>query len=112
MPPAVSATGGLTDTHAVGLAERLKHPRLGPVHLDNALDPTLRAFAARLAAHQAAGEMRACDPRHAALLLLGPLVLAFLHQDALGGAAASPIDMGNLVAEVAGGFVRGFAAGR
>lgn len=104
--------GGLTDAHAVGLAEGLKHPVLGPAYLRNALEPTLAAFAARLAAHQAAGEMRAtCDPRHAALLLLGPLVIAFLHQDALGGAAASPIDMRRLIADIRDSFVGSHAAG-
>jgi len=102
--------GGLTELHAIGLAEGLKHPTLGPAYLRNALEPTIDAFAARLAAHQAAGEMRgACDPRHAAIMLLGPLVLAFLHQDALGGAGAVPMDLSSLVAEIAEGFLRAYA---
>lgn len=97
--------GGLTEAHALGLAEGLKHPKIGPAYLKNALEPTLAAFAERLAAHQRLGQMRACDPRHAALMLLGPLALAFLHQHALGGAALYPFDLDGLVEEIGESFV-------
>lgn len=103
--------GGLTRAHAAGLAEGLRSEALGGRYLALALEPTLDAFAARLSAHQAAGEMRAdADPRAAALQLLAPLLLARLHQDALGGAEAAPLDVEALLDGLAGAFVRGHAA--
>jgi hypothetical protein len=102
---------GLTATHAMGLAEGLRDPALGHAYLASALDPTLDAVATRLAAHQARGEMRReVEPRHAALALLAPLVLACLHQDALGGRAAAPLDVAAFGAAHAAGFVRAYAA--
>lgn len=100
--------GGLTEAHAAGLAEALRSERLGPRYLALALDPTLEAFAARLAEHQRRGEMRAdADPRAAALALLAPLVLARLHQDRLGGA---PLDVEAMLEQQAAAFAHGHAA--
>ncbi|WP_437929371.1 hypothetical protein WMF37_08890 [Sorangium sp. So ce291] len=47
----------------------------------------------RLARHVAAGELAPCDLRHAALALLGPLLLALLHQGPLGGRVCGPLDL-------------------
>jgi AcrR family transcriptional regulator len=102
--------GGLTDAHAVGLAEGMRSPGLGADYLRLALDPTIDAFAARLRAHQEAGEMRSdVDARAAAVQLLAPLVVARLHQDRLGGRASAPIDLAAMLDQQAEAFARGYA---
>ena len=103
--------GGLTEAHGMGLAEGLSSPTLGPDYLRLALDPTIDAFAARLRAHQEAGEMRGdVDARAAAVQLLAPLVMARLHQDRLGGRASNPLDVAAMLDQQAEAFVRGYAA--
>ena len=103
--------GGLTDAHAVGLAEGGRSAALGADYLRLALDPTIEAFADRLRAHQANGEMRAdADARVAAVQLLSPLVVARLHQDRFGGRQTNPIDLAAMLDQQAEAFVRGYAA--
>jgi len=54
--------------------------------------------------------MRRTDCRIAALELLGPLVLAGLHQDQLSGASTHPLNLDLLASELAASFVRSHAA--
>jgi len=96
--------------HAIGLAEGLKHERLGPRYVTAILEPSLQAVEARLRAHMEAGEMREADPRHAAIALLAPAILAQLHQDELGGAACRPLDLDAFLDDHAAAFVRAHAA--
>ena len=104
------AYGGLTDSHAVGLAEGGRSAALGADYLRLALDPTIEAFADRLRAHQANGEMRAdADARVAAVQLLSPLVVARLHQDRFGGRDTNPLDLSAMLDQQAVAFVRGYA---
>lgn len=96
--------------HAAGLAEGLRSSRLGPAFLRLALEPGLRAVARRLEAHMEAGEMRRTDPRAAALLLVAPVLMGFLHQADLGGGAEAPLDLDRLLSEHVEGFVRAHRA--
>ncbi|MBY0520697.1 MAG: TetR/AcrR family transcriptional regulator [Sphingomonas sp.] len=100
---------GLDDVHMLGLREGMVQGRLGPAYLDAILEPSLQAIEARLSAHQARGEMRRGNPRHAALALLSPLVLAALHQAALGGGHVRPLDLDALASDLAVAFVRAHA---
>ena len=100
---------GLGDVHVIGLREGLRRESGGPAYLTHILEPTLAAVEARLAAHQATGDMRAGDARAAALAFVAPLVLAALHQQALGGAAMRPLDLDNFARSHAEAFVRGWA---
>ena len=100
---------GLDDVHMLGLREGMGQGRLGPAYLDAILEPSLQAIEARLAVHQARGEMRRGNPRHAALALLSPLVLAALHQAALGGGHVRPLDLDALASDLAAAFVRAHA---
>ena len=103
--------GGLTEAHAMGLAEGLTSEGLAADYLQLALDPTIDAFASRLRAHQEAGEMRAdADARTAAVQLLAPLFVARLHQDRLGGRDRTAIDMTAMLDQQADAFVRGYEA--
>jgi AcrR family transcriptional regulator len=98
---------GLGELHALGLVEGLGNTVSGPVMVDAVLEPTIAALTARLADHQSAGEMRDdSDARHAALMLLSPMILLLLHQRELGGAAAYPADLDRFVGEHAAAFVR------
>jgi AcrR family transcriptional regulator len=103
--------GGLTDSHAMGLAEGIRADATAADYLRLALDPTIDAFAARLRAHQECSEMRTdVDARAAAVQLLSPLVIARLHQDRFGGRMANPIDLAAMLDQQAEAFVRGYAA--
>jgi len=98
---------GLDDLYSLGFAEGLRNREIGPVFVDQVLEPSVSAVAERLAEHQRRGEMRADeDPRMAALLLIAPLILVFLHQKDLGGARKYPADIDALLGMHAKSFVR------
>jgi AcrR family transcriptional regulator len=104
---------GVGPLFAAGLAMGLQETAAGPAYLDGVLEPTLAAVEARLRAHAGAGALRvAADDadglRAAALALLSPVVLALLHQDALGGAACRALDVPAFVRAHVDGFVRGW----
>ena len=75
--------GGLSRGYATGLVQCLRHPSLGQMFLESALEPTIRAVEARPQAHVDMGEMVG-DPRSAALMLISPLLVAHMHQSELG----------------------------
>ncbi|MCB9670010.1 MAG: TetR/AcrR family transcriptional regulator C-terminal ligand-binding domain-containing protein [Alphaproteobacteria bacterium] len=80
------------------LAHGLEHPTLGPAAVEHVLEPTSRALEGLIRAHVDRGELPdSTDARITALLLLGPVVLALLHQDDLSGATCRPLDLRALV---------------
>lgn len=87
---------------AVGLAER----RLGPSYLNRVLEPPLQAFEALLRRHVELGHLEISDLRHAALTLLGPVLLALLHQHELSGASQRPLDVDALLIAHVDTFLR------
>ena len=97
--------GGLDRLHAVGLTEGLGNRRVASAYLAEVLEPTLSAAQARLETHIGRNEMRATDARHAALRLVSPILVLFLHQQPLGGAAEYPIDIESFIAGHADAFV-------
>lgn len=99
----------LGDAMAAGLAEGLLMPA-GPAYVDHLLEPTLKALAKRLSAHQERGQMREANPRHAALILFAPLFLACQHQRQLGGQRNYPLDLTAFVEELTESFVRAYEA--
>ena len=100
--------GDLSRTYATGLVQCLRHPTLGPAFLDTALEPTLQAVEARLQAHADAGQLSG-DPRAAALALVAPLLLAYLHQRELGGRKLRPLDLDAFATQHAEAFIRAYA---
>jgi AcrR family transcriptional regulator len=102
--------GGLGALFARGLVEGLRHDTVGPAFLQSALEPTLAAVESRLRVHMERGEMRDGDPRGPALALTSPVLLAFLHQEALGGTGVRPLDIDLFLLEHAAAFVRAWAA--
>lgn len=97
------------DLLGVGLAEGIDHDKLGPVFVEEGLEPIIQAAMARLQVHQARGEMRPdSDVRVAALSLISPLLIGYLHQTSLNGKAAYPMDMEQLHQQICEAFVRGY----
>lgn len=84
---------GVDAVHATALAEGLLAPSRGPAYLDHTLEPTLQAYEALLSALVARGDLPGDLPvRAAALALVGPVLLALLHQSRLGGERCRPLD--------------------
>ncbi len=102
------AEGGVAALHVLGLREGLRQARIGPAYVEAILEPTLAAAEARLAQYIARGEMIAADPRHAAIALISPLLIAVLHQQELGGAAVRCLDLPALARDHAAAFVRAY----
>ena len=99
---------GLGDKLAVGFIEGLLNGKLGPESLAHLIDPSIDALDARLRAHQARGEMIAVNPRHAAIFLLSPVVLACHHQDQMSGRTQRPLDLDAFIDDLTRAFVRAY----
>ncbi|MFO0588394.1 MAG: TetR/AcrR family transcriptional regulator [Polyangiaceae bacterium] len=102
---------GLERIHALGIAAGMQQERLGPAYLRQVFDPTLESIEARLARHVARGELLAGDVRHMALALVGPPLLALLHQGVLGGVHTRPLSYEALCADHLSAFLRAFGTG-
>jgi AcrR family transcriptional regulator len=102
--------GRLDRMHAVGLTEGLAAPPVALAYLTEILEPTIDAIAIRLQIHIERGEMRKVPARHAAIALLSPIVLLFLHQNGLNGSKSHPTDIEAFFATHVEGFIKAYAA--
>jgi AcrR family transcriptional regulator len=103
--------GRVGELHRIGLAEGLRNPRhTGLDYLVEILEPTLQALEQRLQGLIASGAMAPAETRHAALMLLSPIVLALLHQHDLGGTRCRPLDVPTLIEEHVRVFARAYRA--
>jgi AcrR family transcriptional regulator len=100
--------GFVGSLHRIGLAEGLRQPATALDYLQDVLEPTLQALEARLAFSVERGEIIECDTRHAALMLLSPLLLALLHQHDLGGTRCRPLALPALIDEHVKVFARAY----
>jgi AcrR family transcriptional regulator len=100
--------GRLDRLHAVGLTEGLLDAGVARAYLADILEPTLDAIRQRLEAHIARGEMRSMNARHAALGLASPVLVLFLHQNGLCGAATYPTEIEAFVADHIEAFVKAY----
>lgn len=100
---------GVGAIHQLGLTAGLGDGALGPAYVNELLEPMLQAFEARIARHVAAGDLGPCDVRHAAIALISPVLVALLHQQALGGAGCRPLDLGRLLDDHVDRFLRAYA---
>ncbi|MDX2088825.1 MAG: TetR/AcrR family transcriptional regulator [Kofleriaceae bacterium] len=100
--------GKVGELHELGLAAGFRDDKLGPAYLNHILEPTLQALEARLARHLAAGDLRPCDLRVAAIHLLAPLLVAVLHQYSLGGQQCRPLPMRSFIDHHIDMFLRAY----
>jgi len=98
----------MADVIAVGLIEGLFNHKLGPVALCTLIDPIVEGLEARLTAHQARGEMIGADVRLGALMLISPVLMSCQHQSQLYGRQTRPLDLEDLVENLASVFVRAY----
>ena len=102
------AQGGVDALHRIGLAVGLRDDRTALQYLNQVLEPTLQALEQRLSVHIADGTMCVADTRHAALLLLSPVVLGLLRQHDLGGTRCRPLDLSAVIDAQVAAFVRAY----
>ncbi len=94
--------------HRIGLSEGLHNPATALAYLTDILEPTLQALEVRFKADIERSVMVEADTRHAALMLLSPLILALLHQHDLGGTRCRPLPIPALIAEHVKVFARAY----
>jgi AcrR family transcriptional regulator len=113
-PSTTSCAGGSTTGSdactSSGCRSDSATPASAPPTSSEILEPTLQAFEARVALHVARGELEVADIRHATLALIGPLVLALLHQRELGGQRCRALDLRKLAAAQLADFLQLHAA--
>lgn len=97
---------GVLRMFTVGSINGLQDATIARACLSELLEPIVQALEVRLARHQANGEMRPGDVRHAALALIAPVVLAVQHQDDLDGRSYRPLDLSAFLDDLADGFDR------
>ncbi len=105
---------GVGRIHGVTLAEGLGvsgEAASGPAYVQHILEPTLQTLERLLQRLVQEGQLPPLDARVAGLALLGPLVLALLHQDNLGGAQCRPLDLPSFLDAHLSGWLRGYAIG-
>ena len=100
--------GKVGDLHRIGLAEGLRSPVTGLNYLTDVLEPTLQAVEVRLTKYHALALIVDCDIRHAALMLVSPIILALLHQHDLGGVRCRPLAIPALIEEHVRVFARAY----
>jgi AcrR family transcriptional regulator len=89
---------GLGQVFELGLRPSVGHPTLGPVFVNELLEPLLAGFEAAISDLQAAGRLAAGSAREAALELVSPVILALLHQRSLLGEKCRPLDIDGFTA--------------
>jgi AcrR family transcriptional regulator len=102
---------GLGRIFSSGLALSLGHPDLGPTFLRHLLEPTLRHAEQLAAALEVRGELSVPDIRSFAVTFVSPLVLALLHQDALGGRHERALNLDAFIRSHLEMVLRGVAVG-
>jgi AcrR family transcriptional regulator len=100
--------GYLGSLHRIGLSEGLRNPQTALDYLMDVLEPTLQALEQRLRNDVESGVIVECDTRHAALMLLSPLLMALLHQVDLGGTRCRPLAIPALIDEHVKVFARAY----
>jgi hypothetical protein len=98
--------------HVLGLGEGFTDARLGMAYVNELLEPTVQTAERLLADLDDHGLLHVPDARAAALGLVGPVVIALLHQDSLHGARCRPLDVEAFLDRHVEAFLNGHATDR
>ncbi len=102
---------GVDKLNVWGLTQGLGQAALGPAYLSYFLEPTLQAAETWLSHYQAAGDIHpGINIRYAAVSLFGPLIVMFMHQNALGGSGLRPANIDDFIRCHAETFTRSLAS--
>lgn len=102
---------GVGPMMTAGITEGLHHPQLGPSFVDALLEPLLQVGERRIEDAQRKGWIEPdADPRAASLMLVGPVVMALLHQGPLSGSQCRPLDLEALARTTAARFARAYGS--
>lgn len=100
---------GVDRLHTVTLTEGLGDAVRGPAYVNHVLEPTLQTAERLLTNLITRGDLPAMDVRAGALTLVGPLLLALIHQDGLAGKTCRPLDVEAFATGLVDTWLRGHA---
>lgn len=100
----------LAQIHCFGIAEGVDNDAIASSYLANLLEYVLEACAVRLQVHLDAGEMVAESARFAAICLLSPIFVTYLHQTGMGGSRDYPLDIPKFIHAHTEAFIRAYKA--
>jgi AcrR family transcriptional regulator len=100
---------GVGRLHEVGIQLGLNDAETAHCYLSEILDPLTESMQHLLDRMVVAGSIAHPDTHTAAVQLLGPVVLALLHQHGLGGRSVSPLSEEDLAREHVRAFMRAYA---
>lgn len=95
----VAVIAGLIESSPLGgvlkmvVGESRNFPQLAQAWHDSLVAPALAAMTAAIAAAQARGELRACDPRLAAVGLISPMLVGVIWRETFVPVGAAPLDI-------------------
>ena len=89
------------------IGESRNFPELARAWRERLVEPALAAMTAAIAAAQARGELRACDPRHAAISLVSPMLLGVIWRETFVPVGAQPLDIPTLAQQHVELWLRG-----
>ncbi len=109
---AAIAVGIATETPVGGIAkmvigESRNFPELARAWRERLVEPALGAMSGAIAAAQARGELRAGDPRHAAISLVSPMLLGVIWRETFVPVGAEPLDIPTLAQQHVELWLRG-----
>jgi AcrR family transcriptional regulator len=103
---------GVGNLHGVGIQAGLADTETAHCYLGEILDPLTESVQHLLERMIQEGHLRHAQPRQGALQLLGPVVVALLHQNGLKGRLTAPLDEEALARETARGFLAAYGTAR
>jgi AcrR family transcriptional regulator len=106
----VGMANGVLDMLGFGMSVGMRDDVAGPACLNTLIEPLVQCVEARLDFHVQRGHIQGCDLRVAALTLVAPLLVAALHQQALGGCVVRPLSIPALMEEQVQRFARAYGA--
>lgn len=106
---AAGLRSGILRMYAVGATNGMQEAGVARACLSELLEPIINSLEVRLARHQASGEMRVVNVRHAAMALIAPVMIALQHQEELGGRSYRPLELGAFLDDLTDAFVRAHA---